>query len=75
MLFLQNYQHSEEKQTELNISIFDLRGREIEKSIHKMKLTTGNHLLTIPVSDIGAGMYLMKINMDNRSYTELIVIR
>ena len=64
-----------EKQTALKISIFDLRGQEMGIGIDEMTLITGNHLLTIPLSEIGAGMYLIKIDMDNRLYTELIVIQ
>ncbi len=63
-----------EKPTELNISIFDLRGREVGKGVNDMNLITGNHILTIPLSGIEAGTYLMKINTNKRVYTELVVI-
>jgi hypothetical protein len=64
-----------EKPTELNISIFDLQGREVGKGIKKAHLNTGNHVLTLPVSGLETGTYLMKIITDSRIYTELVVIQ
>jgi hypothetical protein len=64
-----------EQPTEVNISIFDLRGREVGKGIHNQNIITGNHILTIPLSDIEAGSYLIKIQTNNWVYSELVLIQ
>jgi len=63
-----------EKPTELNVSIYDLQGRELGQGIKKAQLDTGNHIQSIPVSGLEAGTYLMKISTTSRIYTELVVI-
>jgi len=63
-----------ERPTEINISIYDLRGRVVGKGIDGIKLITGNHVLTLPLSGIDAGTYMMRINTNDGVYTELVVI-
>ncbi len=59
------------KATLVYISIYDLRGQEVVKGIHSIYLPAGNHRLTVPLSEIKSGTYLMKIRTDTGAYTEL----
>ena len=61
--------------TEANISMFDLSGREAGKGLKKVNLQAGIHRLTMNVSEFEAGMYLMKVYLDNRIITRIVAIQ
>ena len=60
-----------EKPTPVNISICDLRGREVGKGINNINLLAGNHRLTMPLSEIRSGTYIIKIQTDTGVYAKL----
>jgi hypothetical protein len=47
----------------------------VDNPIQNVNLTPGNHLLSMPVSGMDDGVYLMRITLDRQEYTELVVIR
>lgn len=64
-----------DQSTEANVSLYDLRGREAAEGLKKVNLHAGDHRLTVNVSEFEAGMYLLKIHLDNRIYTRILAIQ
>lgn len=58
-----------------NIAIFDLRGRKVGREIPGLELSEGYNQLTIPLSEIEAGTYLIKISTKNREFMELVIVQ
>lgn len=63
-----------DKSTEGNISIFDIGGRNLIFFKEIQKLDNGMHTVTILVSHISRGVYLLRIKMNNSIQTHKIVI-
>ncbi len=62
----------EEKKVE--ITLIDILGKTV-KYIAKQQLNNGNHTLTIPVHDLSKGIYFVKLNVDELTTTEKIIVQ
>ena len=64
-----------EKPSDIHISMLDLSGRIIGKQIQNINTAVGSHVISVPVSSIKAGTYLIKIKIDGEVITRLAVIQ
>lgn len=63
-----------EEEAELSISLVDLSGREVGKSLRGISLNPGFHELIYPVSGIKPGVYIIKSVVNSHLYTEFVII-
>ncbi len=63
------------EQSEINISLLDLSGRDIGKGINGLQMNPGNGVLKIPVSSIMPGMYIIKFSINGKLDARLITIQ
>jgi len=59
----------------LSIAVFDVRGQKIATPIHDMNLAAVNHKLTIPLTGMENGSYLIRINTRDRVFTKLLMVK
>ncbi len=61
--------------SEVDLALHDLQGREVERVVQKMMLAPGQHVLSLPVSGIDNGIYLVKLTLGERIFTGRLVIQ
>lgn len=61
-------------ESRFTISLMDLSGRIVGPVINKLNLQPGERVITIPLSGIMPGTYLVRIEIDNKNYFKLLVI-
>ena len=61
----------EDKAVEINL--IDVLGKTV-KSISKQTFGNGNHSISMPVNDLSKGIYFIKVNVNNVSSTQKIII-
>ncbi len=64
-----------EEASEISISLLDLSGREVGKSLKGIHLNPGYRVLKIPVSGIPPGAYIVRTTMNTLVFTELVMIK
>ena len=60
--------------TNIDISLYDLLGRQIELLIEGNTFIQGTHKMNIPVDNIPNGTYLMTVNVNDTQITRVIVL-
>ena len=61
--------------SEINITLLDISGRRILQNVYENNLKNQYQKITIPVSDLDEGTYLINVQVENLIHTELIFIR
>ncbi len=61
-------------ETDINLAVFDLMGREVE-TIRQGSLSAGAHSATWNSSDFSSGLYIVKLSAGNRNETQRIIIQ
>lgn len=64
-----------EKPSEINISLLDLSGRIVGKSIKNLQLNQGQNAVNLPVSGIMPGTYICKLSINSNSFSQLLIIQ
>ena len=63
------------KSTKISITIVNLFGQVVSKSLNNHVLNPGSHNLKIPLGHLKTGAYIAKINIDGMASTKKIVIK
>lgn len=59
----------------VNVSLFDLSGRAVGDSFEFTGLNAISNKINIPVSNIGQGIYTVKVEVDGRFYSKLLMVK
>jgi len=64
-----------QEESAINISLVDLSGRLVGRSINNIYLKPGHGTVKMPVSDIASGVYIMRLNIRNTVCSRLVTIQ
>lgn len=56
-----------------SIGIFDLQGKQVSQQIFKAE--AGEHKVSLDLSSLSSGLYLVKVGTDRGNYTEKLIVR
>ena len=64
-----------ENDSEVNIKLYDVKGRVIANSILNTKVSSGNHTSKIDVSEIASGVFFAKVTLENKTGKSVKIIK
>ena len=63
-----------EEHTELRLSLWDLSGRRVQEGFRVLHLDPGYRELILPVDKLTTGAYTLKLSVNGRVYSELLMV-
>jgi len=66
---------SVQKESQINLSMMDLSGRQVGTGTYRGIFQPGEVMITLPVTDMLPGSYLLRIQINERHYSKLLMIK
>jgi hypothetical protein len=62
------------EQSEVNLAVFDITGREVTNIIENKVLPAGNHSIEFNASNLNSGVYLYRLKAGSKTLTKKLTL-